>query len=314
MRSSVAGYVARRVAQAGLVLWLLTLGVFLIARLSGNPVDLLLPEGATAEQRRGLVEDLGLDRSLPRQYWEFLTGALHGDFGTSIRFQAPAMELVLERLPASAELAAAALALAIVVGIPLGALAALARGRVGDQAVSTLLTFGQAVPSFWLGVLLISVFGVSLGWLPIAGKAGASSFILPSLTLSVVPLVTLARLTRSSMLGVLPNDYVRTGRAKGLRRLTVVRRYVLRNALVPVVTVAGILLAELISGAVITEQIFAWPGVGRLAVESINARDFPVVQAVTLVSATFVVIITLLVDLLYVLLDPRIRVGKAAPA
>lgn len=310
----MAGYVARRVAQAALVLWLLTLAVFLIARLSGNPVDLLLPEGATPEQRRGLVEDLGLDRSLPQQYREFLLGALHGDFGTSIRFQAPAMELVLERLPASAQLAAAALALAILLGIPLGTLAALARGRIGDPAVSTLLTFGQAVPSFWLGVLLISVFGVSLGWLPIAGKAGLSSFVLPSLTLSVVPLVTLARLTRSSVLGVLPNDYVRTGRAKGLRRLTIVRRYVLRNALVPVVTVAGILLAELISGAVITEQIFAWPGVGRLAVESINARDFPVVQAVTLVSATFVVAITLLVDLLYVLLDPRIRVGKAPPA
>lgn len=310
----MAGYVARRVAQAALVLWLLTLTVFLVARLSGNPVDLLLPEGATPEQRRGLVEDLGLDRSLPHQYLEFLSGALRGDFGTSIRFQAPAMQLVLERLPASAELAAAALALAVLIGIPLGTLAALAHGRTGDHVVSTLLTFGQAVPSFWLGVLLISIFGVSLGVLPIGGKSGLSSLVLPALTLSVVPLVTLARLTRSSVLGVLPNDYVRTGRAKGLRRLTVIRRYVLRNALVPVVTVAGILMAELISGAVITEQIFAWPGVGRLAVESINARDFPVVQAVTLVSAAFVVTITLLVDLLYLLLDPRIRIGKRAPA
>jgi peptide/nickel transport system permease protein len=303
----MARYVFGRLLQAAVVLWLLTVIVFAISRISGSPVDLLVPIGAGPETRERLVEQYGLDRPLPVQYATFLGNAVQGDFGRSIRFQAPALELVLDRLPATLKLAGAALLLAIIVGIPLGMLGALAHGRRGDYAVTSLLTLGQATPSFWLGILLILYVGVKLRWLPIAGDQGLESLIMPAIALSIVPLVSIARLTRSSMIGVLRHDYVRTARAKGLRRSRVLFRHVAPNGLIPVVTIVGISLAELISGAVITEQIFSWPGIGRLAVESINARDFPVVQAVTLVAAAGVVLASLIVDLVYLMLDPRIR-------
>jgi peptide/nickel transport system permease protein len=302
-------YAARRLLQAGAVLLLLTLVVFGISRLSGSPVDLLLPQGAGPEQRAVLVQQLGLDRSLPEQYWTFLSHAVQGDFGQSVRFQAPAMELVLDRLPATIELALAALGLAIVVGVPLGTLAALRQGRPSDYIATTLLTIGQAAPSFWVGILLILVVGVKLGALPFTGNDGVQSLILPAVTLSLVPLVSIARVTRSSVLGVLPQDYVRTARAKGLRGPAVVTRHVVRNGLIPVVTVGGIVLGQALSGAVITEQIFSWPGIGSLAIQAIQARDYAVVQAVTLVAAVFVVALNLLVDFSYFLLDPRVRVG-----
>jgi len=302
-------YAARRLLQAGAVLVLLTLVVFGISRLSGSPVDLLLPQGAGPEQRAVLVQQLGLDRSLPEQYWTFLSHAVQGDFGESVRFQAPAMELVLDRLPETIELALAALGLAIVVGVPLGTLAALRQGRPSDYVATTLLTIGQAAPSFWVGILLILVVGVKLGALPFTGNDGVQSLILPAVTLSLVPLVSIARVTRSSVLGVLPQDYVRTARAKGLRGPTVVTRHVVRNGLIPVVTVGGIVLGQALSGAVITEQIFSWPGIGSLAIQAIQARDYAVVQAVTLVAAVFVVALNLLVDFSYFLLDPRVRVG-----
>jgi peptide/nickel transport system permease protein len=302
-------YAARRLLQAGAVLVLLTLVVFGISRLSGSPVDLLLPQGAGPEQRAVLVQQLGLDRSLPEQYWTFLSHAVQGDFGQSVRFQAPAMELVLDRLPATIELALAALGLAIVVGVPLGTLAALRQGRPSDYVATTLLTIGQAAPSFWVGILLILVVGVKLRALPFTGNDGVQSLILPAVTLSLVPLVSIARVTRSSVLGVLPQDYVRTARAKGLRGPTVVIRHVVRNGLIPVVTVGGIVLGQALSGAVITEQIFSWPGIGSLAIQAIQARDYAVVQAVTLVAAVFVVALNLLVDFSYFLLDPRVRVG-----
>lgn len=300
-------YLFGRLLQAAFVLWLLTVIVFAISRISGSPVDLLVPIGAGPETRERLVEQYGLDRPLPIQYATFLGNAVQGDFGRSIRFQAPALELVLDRLPATLKLAGAALLLAIIVGVPLGMLGALTHGRRGDYVVTSLLTLGQATPSFWLGILLILYLGVKLRWLPIAGDQGLESLIMPAMALSIVPLVSIARLTRSSMIGVLRLDYVRTARAKGLRRSRVLFRHVAPNGLIPVVTIVGISLAELVSGAVITEQIFSWPGIGRLAVESINARDFPVVQAVTLVAAAGVVLASLLVDLVYLVLDPRIR-------
>lgn len=302
-------YLLRRLLQAVVVVFLLTIVVFGIARLSGNPADLLLPQEATLKEKKILVHELGLDRPLPVQYWKFISGAVHGDFGESIRFHAPAMRLVLNRLPATAELAAASLGLAIVIGLSLGVAAALRHGRWGDYAITTVVTLGQATPSFWLGILLILYLGVDLGLLPISGRNGLSSLVMPAVTLCIVPLVGFARLTRSSVVGVLPQDFVRTARAKGLRRRTVLGKHVLRNALIPVVTLAGISLAELLSGAVITEQIFAWPGIGRLAIESISARDYPVVQAVTLFTAVVVVGMNLGVDLLYGVLDPRIRQG-----
>ena len=302
-------YAARRLLQAGAVLLLLTLVVFGISRLSGSPADLMLPQGAGPSQRAALVQQLGLDQPLPAQYWTFLSNALQGDFGQSVRFQAPAMELVLDRLPATIELAVAALAIAVIIGVPLGALAALRHGRPSDYVTTSLLTFGQAAPSFWVGILLILVFGVKLDALPFAGNDGVQSLILPAITLSLVPLVSIARVTRSSVLGVLPQDYVRTARAKGLRERSVLGRHVVRNGLIPVVTVGGIVLGQALSGAVITEQIFSWPGIGSLAIQAIQARDYAVVQAVTLVAAVFVVGLNLLVDFSYFALDPRIRVG-----
>jgi len=293
--------------QSIIVIILLTMIVFVIARLSGNPVDLMLPMGASESQRTQLIQELGLDQPLPVQYVKFIGRAVQGDFGQSLRFRAPAMELVLEKLPATAKLALTSLLLAIAAGIPLGILAAIRYRRAGDYIVTTGVTLGQAMPSFWLGIMLILIFGVQLGWLPVSGDEGLSSLILPAITLSIVPLVTIAKVTRSSMIGTLPQDFVRTAESKGLPWGNVVRRHALRNALIPVVTVIGVLLGGLLSGAVITEQIFAWPGIGSLTIQSINARDFPVVQAVTLITSTIIVGANLLVDLSYSLLDPRIR-------
>lgn len=307
-------YLLRRLLQGVAVLWLLTVIVFTISRLSGNPVDLLLPEGAPPSQRTALIHQLGLDRSQPAQYWTFLTHALRGDFGSSIRFQTGAASLVLSHMPATIELALAALAIALVLGIPAGVIAALFRGRVIDYATTTLLTLGQAVPSFWLAILLILWLGVDLHVLPIGGRSGFDSLIMPAVTLSIVPLVTIARITRSSVGAILPQDFVRTAEAKGLRRLTVLRRHVLRNGLIPVVTVGGIAMGQLLSGAVITEQIFTWPGVGWLTIQAIEARDYAVVQAVTLLTAAIIVGLNLAVDFLYFALDPRIRDAQAATA
>lgn len=307
-------YILRRFLQAVGVLWLLTVIVFGIARLSGDPVDLMLPQGATKAQRTQMIHELGLDRTLPVQYWTFVSNAAHGDFGESVRFHAPAMRLVLDHMPATIELAAASFVLAILIGIPVGVLGALREGRPLDHVLTSLVTLGQATPSFWLGILLILYFGVRLELLPIGGRSGFASLIMPAVTLSVIPLVAVARLTRSSVIGILPEDYVRTARAKGLRRRSVLGRHVLRNGLLPVVTVAGISMAELLSGAVITEQVFAWPGIGRLSIESINARDFPVVQAVTLITSAIVVFLSLAVDLSYFLLDPRIRDARSSSA
>jgi peptide/nickel transport system permease protein len=307
-------YLLRRLLQGVAVLWLLTVIVFAISRLSGNPVDLLLPEGALPSQRTALIHQLGLDRSEPAQYWTFLTHALRGDFGSSLRFQTGAAGLVLSHMPATIELALAALAIAVVIGLPAGILAALFRGRPADYGITSALTIGQAVPSFWLAILLILWLGVDLHVLPVGGRAGFESLIMPAVTLAIVPLVTIARITRSSVGAVLPQDFVRTAEAKGLRRRTVLSRHVLRNGLIPVVTVGGIAMGQLLSGAVITEQIFTWPGVGWLTIQAIEARDYAVVQAVTLLTAAIIVGLNLLVDFLYFALDPRIREAQVATA
>lgn len=307
-------YLLRRLLQGVAVLWLLTVIVFVISRLSGNPVDLLLPEGALPSQRTALIHQLGLDRSEPAQYWTFLTHALRGDFGWSLRFQTGAAGLVLSHMPATIELALAALATAVVIGLPAGILAALFRGRPADYGITSALTIGQAVPSFWLAILLILWLGVDLHVLPVGGRTGFESLIMPAVTLAIVPLVTIARITRSSVGAVLPQDFVRTAESKGLRRRTVLSRHVLRNGLIPVVTVGGIAMGQLLSGAVITEQIFTWPGVGWLTIQAIEARDYAVVQAVTLLTAAIIVGLNLLVDFLYFALDPRIRDAQVATA
>jgi ABC-type dipeptide/oligopeptide/nickel transport system permease component len=290
---------------------LVTLGVvtlvFVALRLSGDPAATMLPGDASVDELRHLRRTLGLDQPLPVQYLGFLSGAVRGDFGESFRHQQPAFGLVLERLPATLELAFAALVLAVVVALPLGIVAALYRGRAIDMLAMGFAVVGQATPYFWMGIMLILVVSVELGWLPTSGRGGWTHLILPAVTLGTHFAASLARLTRTSMLEVLGQNFVTTARAKGLGEPRVVLAHALKNAAVPVVTLIGLQFGMLLGGAVVTETIFAWPGVGRLAVQSIFVRDYPVVQAGVLVLALVFVAINLGVDLLYGTLDPRIR-------
>jgi peptide/nickel transport system permease protein len=281
--------------------------VFVVSRLLGDPAVLLLPVGATEQQLAELRAGLGLDRPIWEQYLAFLGGVMQGDFGTSFQFMRPALSVVLERMPATMALAFSALAIGIVLGCVAGSLAALWRGTVVEGVVMLLALLGQATPVFWLGLLLILLFAVELGLLPTGGYDGPASLILPALTLGTFTTASIARLLRSGMLDVLRDDHVRTARAKGLMPGTVFLWHIARNSLIPVVTMTGILAGELLGGSVVTETVFSWPGVGRLIVQAMEAKDFPVVQAGVMVIATTFVVINLFVDLLYGLLDPRIR-------
>jgi peptide/nickel transport system permease protein len=281
--------------------------VFVALRLSGDPAATMLPGDATVDELAALRRTLGLDRPLHVQYVAFLGSAVRGDFGDSFRHQQPAFALVLERLPATLELAFAALLLAVVVALPLGILAAMYRGRAADVVAMGLAVVGQATPYFWMGIMLILVVSVELGWLPTSGRGGWQHLVLPAITLGTHFAAVLARLTRTSLLEVLGQNFVTTARAKGLAERRVILVHALKNAAVPVVTLIGLQFGTLLGGAVVTETIFAWPGVGRLAVQSIFVRDYPVVQAGVLVLALSFVALNLLVDLLYGALDPRIR-------
>jgi peptide/nickel transport system permease protein len=281
--------------------------VFILLRLSGDPVILMLPVGATRQQAQTLRHELGLDRPLPVQYWEFMRRVVRGDFATSLRAGQPTLSLVLERLPATARLALSALALACIAGGIAGVLAAVYRGTPVELAAMSAALLGQAMPVFWLGVLLILVFGVQLHWLPTGGSETARHLILPMLTLAAYSSASIARLLRSSLLEVLNQDYIRTARSKGLMGWVVLARHAVPNALLPVITILGIQAGTLLGGSVITETIFAWPGVGRLAIQAIQNRDFPVVQAAVTVVAIIFVLINLLVDVLYAYIDPRVR-------
>ena len=290
---------------------LVALGVVTLAfaalRLSGDPAATMLPGDSSVEELAALRLALGLDRPLVVQYVAFLGDAVRGDFGTSFRHQQPALPLVLERLPATLELAFAALVLAIVIALPLGILAAIYRGRVVDMLAMAFAVVGQATPYFWMGIMLILIVSLELGWLPTSGRGGWQHLILPAVTLGTHFAAALARLTRTSMLEVLGQNFVVTARAKGLAERTVVLGHALKNAAVPIMTLIGLQFGTLLGGAVVTETIFAWPGVGRLAVQSIFVRDYPVVQAGVLVLAMSFVAINLAVDVLYGWLDPRIR-------
>jgi peptide/nickel transport system permease protein len=300
-------WVARKVLHTLFVaLGVVTL-VFAALRLSGDPASTMLPGDASVDELAALRHALGLDQPLAVQYVQFLAGAVRGDFGESIRHQQPAFGLVLERLPATFELAFAALALSVVIALPLGILAAIYRGRAVDMLAMGFAVVGQATPFFWMGIMLILVVSVELRWLPTSGRGGPEHLVLPALTLATHFAAVLARLTRTSMLEVLGQPYVKTARAKGLPERSVVLAHALKNAAVPVVTLVGLQFGTLLGGAVVTETIFAWPGVGRLAVQSIFVRDYPVVQAGVLVLALSFVAINLLVDVLYATLDPRIR-------
>jgi peptide/nickel transport system permease protein len=295
-----------RIGRALLTMWLVVTVVFVILRSSGDPVALLLPMEATPAQVQALREELGLDKSIPVQYVKFWTELAKGNFGDSMRFNQPAMELVVDRFPATLRLALAAFALAAVFGIAVGSLTAFLRGTVWDRAIMAVMGVLQAAPSFFLGIMLILILSVRLGWLPTSGYGSVKQLVLPALTLSALTMASLARLTRSSLLEVLRADYIRTARAKGFGERVVWFRHALRNASLPLVTVLGIELASLLTGAVIVETVFAWPGVGRLAIEAVTTRDYPVVQAAVLLVTLIFVAINLLVDLSYSLLDPRV--------
>jgi ABC-type dipeptide/oligopeptide/nickel transport system permease component len=303
----VLEFVARRLLHTALVTVGVVTLVFVALRMSGDPAASMLPGDASVDELRDLRRTLGLDRPLHAQYVAFLGSAVRGDFGESFRHQQPAFGLVLERLPATLELAFAALLLAVVVALPLGIVAALYRGRAVDMVAMGFAVVGQATPYFWMGIMLILVVSVELGWLPTSGRGGWRHLILPAVTLGTHFAASIARLTRTAMLEVLNQNFVTTARAKGLGEWRVILAHALKNAAVPVVTLIGLQFGTLLGGAVVTETIFAWPGVGRLAVQSIFVRDYPVVQAGVLVLALVFVGINLLVDLLYGTLDPRIR-------
>jgi peptide/nickel transport system permease protein len=300
-------YILRRLLQGALLLVVLALVVFSLARVTGNPADLLLPEDATRDDRAHLLRALGLDRPLHEQLGLFLSGALRGDLGYSIRYRRPAVEVFMERLPNTLTLVPLAMAGALVVAIPLGVLAALYRGTLIDRLCGAIAVLGIATPSFWLGIVLIYIFSIKLGWLPSARMGGPAHYVLPALTLGAFLVAGMMRLVRSSLLEVLDSEYVRMARIKGLSEMVVVWKHSLRNALIPVVTLFGVFFALLVTGAIVTETVFAWPGVGRLTYEAVIFRDYPLLQAVILLKAIIVLGVNLAIDILYAYLDPRVR-------
>ena len=303
----MTAYVLRRLLQMVPVVFGITLIVFLLVRSAGDPVVLLLPEDATQEQIELLRTSLGLDRPVMEQYVRYLGNLLRGDFGTSIRFRnQDAFEITIERLPATLQLAAAALLVAIVISLPAGIIAATNRNRWPDRLASTLSVVGEAMPNFWLGIMLILVFSVQFGIFPVSGRGTLAHLALPALTLGTALAALLTRLMRSSLLEVLNQDYVRTATAKGLRRRVVLNKHALRNALLSYVTVLGLQVASLMAGAVVTEQVFAWPGIGLLAIQAINSRDMAIIQTVVIIASLVVMFANLIVDVVYSLIDPRI--------
>jgi peptide/nickel transport system permease protein len=320
-------FTLHRLAQSAVALFVMSLLVFAGVYAIGNPVDILINPQADQAEIAQAIAQLGLDRPLWQQYWIFLKGAAGGDFGKSFVASVPAIELILERLPATLELAFAAMAIAIVLGIPLGLLAGLKPESWIGRGIMAGSILGFSLPTFWVGLMLILVFSVQLGWLPSTGRGatvdifgipvsfltadGLRHLVLPATNLALFELSLLLRLTRAGTREALLQDYVRYARAKGVPEFTVVRVHVLRNILIPVVTIAGLELGSLIAFAVVTETIFAWPGMGKLLIDSINVLDRPVIVAYLLVIVCLFIVINLLVDLLYSALDPRVRLKGA---
>jgi ABC-type dipeptide/oligopeptide/nickel transport system permease component len=279
---------------------------FFFIHLSGDPVMLMLPRDASEQEIEELREKLGFNDSLSEQYLRFAYKAVQGDLGESLYSHAPVMELVLERLPASLELAIAAMLLALIVAVPIGIISAIWRGTWIDMGSMLGALFGLSMPHFWLGIMLMLFFSVYLGWLPTSGRGTLAQLCMPAISLALPLMAMFARLTRSVMLEVLSLDYIRTARAKGLVERIVISKHALKNALIPLVTVAGMQFSALLGGTVIIETVFAWPGLGRLVVQSIFSRDYPLVQGIVFVLALIFVGMNLLVDILYVFLDPQI--------
>ena len=302
-------YLAGRLLRAILTIFLVITFAFFVLHLSGDPAMMILSADAPPESIKAFRAAWGLDRPLWAQYAAYVWNALHGDLGNSMRDGRPAIQLVLERVPATLAITVPAFLLKLVIGIPAGIYAALHRNSLADRLTMMVSVAGFTVPSFVLALVLVLVFSVQLGWVPSAGSDDAKSAILPIVTLGIAGAAILARFTRSAMLEVLGQDYIRTATAKGLRRSAVTYGHALRNALVPVVSIIGTLIPRLAGGAVVTEAVFGWPGMGRLAVEAANGRDYPLVVGITVAIATLVVLTSLVVDLAYTWIDPRIRLA-----
>lgn len=279
---------------------------FFFIHLSGDPVMLMLPGDATDQEIEELRTQLGFDAPLHVQYLRFAAKALQGDFGESLYYNMPVIELILERLPASLELATAAMVFALVLAVPIGIVSAVKRGSIWDMGSMLGALVGISMPHFWLGIMLMLLFSVTLGWLPTSGRGSMAHLIMPAMSLGLSLMAMFARLTRSVMLEVLSLDYIRTARAKGLKEQMVIGKHALKNALIPLVTVAGMQFGFLIGGTVIIETVFAWPGLGRLVVQAIFSRDYPLVQGIVFIFSFIFVAMNLLVDILYVYLDPQI--------
>jgi peptide/nickel transport system permease protein len=302
-------FLLRRVGQAVLVLFCVATITFFVVRLTGDPVKAMLPAEATIEQENSLRQQLGLDRPLAVQYFAFLANALRLDFGQSLFFHQPAFTIIADRMPATIQLALGALVFALLIAIPAGILAAVKRGTITDSSVVASVLIGQSTPAFFVGILLILTFAVTLKILPASGIGGFDHLILPSITLGLYSMAMIARLLRSSLIDVLGEDYIRTARSKGLSNWQVIRDHGLRNASLPVVTIVGLEIGSLLGGAILTEQVFSWPGVGRLTVQAITNRDFPLMQAIVLFLSVIFVVTNLLVDVAYAFLDPRVRLS-----
>ena len=306
----MVAYLFQRMAGALLVIFGVTGIVFLLIHLiPGDPVEIMLGESASVADREVLRAALGLDQPVLTQFYNYLEGVLQLDLGTSIHFRRPVAELLLERLPATGLLAAATLVVSMALAFPLGVIAAVRRNTAWDSGAMGFSMLGVSIPNFWLGPILILVFSLWLGWFPVSGRDGFVSVVLPAVTLGTGLAAVLSRMVRSSMLEVLDEDYMRTATAKGLAPHRVILRHGLRNALLPVITLLGLQLGALLAGAVITETVFSWPGVGLLTIESIQSRDYPVLQACVLLISTTYVLVNLLTDIVYAWIDPRIRVG-----
>jgi ABC-type dipeptide/oligopeptide/nickel transport system permease component len=307
----MSNYLLRRLEHLFWVLLAVSILVFLLVYLSGDPITLLAPLDAKTEDVERIRALYGLDQPLPVQYWNFLVRAFQGDLGESFRYHQPALELVLEKLPATLRLALFSLTLTICIGIPLGLLAGSRPNSVLDWIISILTFIGISIPTFWLGLLLILVFADKLRWLPPSGDDSFKNILMPGITLSVYSIGLVSRLVRSTLIDVMQRDYVRTARAKGLQERIVLYRHALRNTMIPTVTVLGLQLGALLGGSVVVESVFAWPGVGWLMLQGIQTHDLPLVRAVVLVIGIGFVLINLAVDLLYGRLDPRIRYDQA---
>lgn len=310
LHAPMTRFVARRSGYALLSLFLLSLTIFFFVRVTGDPAALLAEPGASPGDIAAIHHQFGLDRPLWVQYGLFMVSLFHGDLGHSFYYQMPVMELYLSRLPNSVVLAGAAMLFSLAIGIPAGILAAVHVGRFWDSLGKLFTLLGLSMPSFWVGLLLILLFSVSLGWLPSSGAGTPWHLIMPAFALGWYFAAAHMRLTRSSMLDVLGSEYIKLARIKGLPQVLVIAKHAFKNALIPVLTLAGINLVLMINVAVVVETVFAWPGIGRLLYEGITFRDFPVVQGVVIMGGAMIVIVNLLIDIVYALIDPRIRLGS----